>query len=120
MLRTLVVTLALALPGVAFASGGHKCPNPDKSTATTTADDAGAQDNADEAKGDKVTLTVTGMKCDDCAAKVTAALMKVDGVKAANVSYDSGKAEITFDSSKTNTKALVAAVDATGFTASAD
>ncbi|MBK8002108.1 MAG: cation transporter [Verrucomicrobia bacterium] len=52
------------------------------------------------AAGSTVTLKVTGMTCDKCAAGVQKALKKVDGVKAAEVSLDKEQAVVTVDAAK--------------------
>lgn len=62
----------------------------------------------------KVTLKITGMTCDKCAAGVQTALKKVDGVKAAEVSLDKNQVVVTVDSAKVKTEQLIAAVDKAG------
>lgn len=62
----------------------------------------------------KVTLNITGMTCDKCAAGVQKALKKVDGVKAAEVSLDKNQAVVTVDATKVKTGQLIAAVDKAG------
>ncbi len=66
------------------------------------------------ADGSTVTLKITGMTCDKCAAGVQKALKKVDGVKAAEVSLDKNQAVVTVDSAKVKTEQLIAAVDKVG------
>lgn len=66
------------------------------------------------AEDSTVTLKVTGMTCDKCAAGVQKALKKVDGVKAAEVSLDKNQAVVTVDSVKVKTEQLIAAVNKAG------
>src|SRR5579883_1807009 len=66
------------------------------------------------ANGSTVTLKVTGMTCDKCAAGGQNALKKVDGGKAAEVSLDKKQAVVTVDSAKVKTEQLIAAVDKAG------
>lgn len=66
------------------------------------------------AEDSKVTLKVTGMTCDKCAAVVQKALKKVDSVKAAEVSLDENQAVVTVDSARVKTEQLIAVVDKAG------
>lgn len=65
-------------------------------------------------KDSKVTLKITGMTCDKCAAGVQNALKKVDGVKAAEVSLNKKQAVVTMDAAKVKPDQLIAAVDKAG------
>ena len=66
----------------------------------------------------KCTLKVTGMTCGGCAAAVKSAAKKVNGVRDAQVSYEKGLAEITYDPSKTNPKAIAQGItERSGFKA---
>ncbi|MBI5379430.1 MAG: heavy-metal-associated domain-containing protein [Nitrospirae bacterium] len=71
--------------------------------------------------GEKATLSlpmkVEGMVCADCVAKVKGALMKVEGVKSANVSLEKNEAVVEYDSATTNPKALSDAVKKAGYKA---
>ncbi len=62
----------------------------------------------------KVTLKVSGMTCDKCAAGVKKSLTKLDGVKTADVSLDKGQAAVTFDAAKVTIDKLIAAVGKAG------
>ncbi len=62
----------------------------------------------------KVTLKVSGMTCDKCAAGVKKSLTKINGVKAADVSLDKRQAAVTFDAAKVTTDKLIAAVGKAG------
>lgn len=64
------------------------------------------------------TLKVTGMTCGGCAAAVKSAAKKADGVKEAEVSYEKGLADVTYDPAKTNPKAIAQAItERSGFKA---
>lgn len=65
-----------------------------------------------------VTLAVEGMTCASCAARIEKRLNKIDGVRA-NVNYATEQAAVDFDEGVT-TDELVAAVRATGYTATVD
>lgn len=69
--------------------------------------------------GDEQTsLVVSGMHCASCAKIIERSLQKVSGVKEANVNFAAEKARVIFDSSKTNTGDLIAAVKSAGYQAS--
>ena len=63
-----------------------------------------------------VELTIGGMTCASCAARVEKSLNKLDGVQA-TVNYATERARV-FAPSGVSTETLVAAVEATGYTAS--
>lgn len=65
-----------------------------------------------------VTLSVGGMTCSSCAARIEKRLNRIDGVHA-SVNFATEQAAITYPDSVT-TDELVAAVEATGYTASID
>ncbi|OPX05783.1 cation-translocating P-type ATPase [Mycobacterium sp. AT1] len=65
-----------------------------------------------------VTLAVDGMTCASCAARIEKRLNKIDGVRA-SVNYATEQAAVDFDDGVT-TDELVAAVRATGYTATVD
>jgi len=65
-----------------------------------------------------VTLSVGGMTCASCAARIEKRLNRIDGVHA-SVNFATEQAAITYPDSVT-TDDLVAAVEATGYTASVD
>lgn len=60
-------------------------------------------------------VSISGMVCDACAAKVRNALAEVPGVKLANVSYAKGEAVVSYRREATNPDAIRSAIDATGF-----
>ncbi len=59
-------------------------------------------------------LKVSGMTCDGCAGAVKRALLKLDGVKAATVDYETGAAKVEYDSKKTSPEKIVAAFNQAG------
>jgi len=64
-------------------------------------------------------LSVTGMTCGHCQKKVESALNGVEGVFGVFVDLAAGSAEVEFDEFRTDVTALVAAVEAVGYGASA-
>lgn len=99
---TAAILVVLATAGIVTTLDGQ-------SNATSVAQ---AQETA------KCTLKVTGMTCGGCAAAVKSAAKKVDGVKEADVSYEKGLAEVTYDPAKTTPKAIAQAItERSGFKA---
>jgi len=64
-----------------------------------------------------VTLQVTGMTCGNCQTHVTHALTSLKGVTKAKVQLQGGKAEVAYDPSQTDLKAMIAAVEDAGYKA---
>ena len=62
-----------------------------------------------------VTLNIDGMTCGGCVKSVTRLLEGVEGVEKAEVSWKTKNAVITFDESKTDTDALIDAVEDGGY-----
>ena len=62
-----------------------------------------------------VNLSIKGLCCGGCAAKVTTALKSLPGTKVEEVTV--GSARVSFDPQKTSSHALIAAVDHLGFKA---
>lgn len=58
---------------------------------------------------------VTGMSCGHCRQKVEHALKQVDGVYAAIVDLQDGKAEVDFNDDEVTTQQLVASVVQAGY-----
>ena len=65
----------------------------------------------------KLTLDVTGMKCEGCANAVDAALGRVEGVRRVEVSLEEGRAEIVADDDLVPDE-LVTATEQAGYGAS--
>ncbi len=62
-------------------------------------------------------LSINGMHCSSCAGLIERSLKKVPGVKEANVNFASEKARIVYDSTVSDTTALVKGVEAAGYKA---
>lgn len=64
---------------------------------------------------DDFEMNITGMTCASCAGRVETALRALDGIGEANVNLALETATISFDPAKTDTKALVKAVEDAGY-----
>jgi P-type Cu+ transporter len=64
------------------------------------------------------TLKLQGMSCAACANNIEAAIRSVPGVSASSVNFGAAQATVTYDSHKTNLKAIQAAVSDAGYAAS--
>jgi len=71
--------------------------------------------NAQTAKSKSLTLTVSGMKCENCVAKVDKALRGVEGVKDVTVDLKKQSAIVTFASTAVKPEVLYKAVKDVGF-----
>ncbi|MBA2514395.1 MAG: heavy-metal-associated domain-containing protein [Solirubrobacterales bacterium] len=56
------------------------------------------------------TLKITGMTCGGCAVSVKMAAKNVKGVSEAKVSYENGRAEVTYDPAKTTPEKIATAI----------
>ena len=72
---------------------------------------------AEETKVSTVTLSITGMHCEGCAAGITAILKRTEGVLKADVSFAEERATVDFDSTKTSSAKIVQAVEKMGYKA---
>ena len=78
----------------------------------------GNSSSADITPHHTVTLLVDGMTCDGCAITVEQSLLRVPGVTAASVSYDSGHAVVVLDpESSVLDSVLIDAVEEAGYEA---
>lgn len=68
-------------------------------------------------KTENVTLSVEGMHCNHCKAKVENTLKAVKGVKKAEANLETASAEITYVTSKVSPEDLAKAVSNAGFDA---
>ena len=117
MLRTASLFVVSAFFGVALACGGQSTT----ATASTEGGEAPkmckyqaqalAAVDVSTAAGEKAHVAVAGMTCQSCATSVQAALMKIDGVNAAQVSATTGTADIAFDAAKTDLDKIIAAAN---------
>jgi len=106
-----MIRIALAALALSLAVPADACPMADAAAF------AEAAAEVESAEGTKVSFTVDGMSCGSCSTKVVEALNKLDGVFAAAVDYQSGKAVIAYDDKKTNADSLLKAIADTGFEA---
>lgn len=118
MTRSLLVALGLFFATPALACGGGDCDG-SHCKMKSTDEVAGAMAEVDSAKGDKLTLTVEGMRCGTCSDKVTAALKAIDGVHAVATSATDGQARVAYDAKKVEVAKLVSTIEALGYKAKA-
>ena len=64
-----------------------------------------------------VSLMVEGMTCSSCAAGIQGSLTSLDGVLDADVSYDTGKAEVKYDPERTTPESIVDTINNLGYKA---
>lgn len=64
----------------------------------------------DVKRSENCILKITGMTCAGCAVAVKMAARQVDGVSAIEVSYEDGRADVTFDPAKTTPDAIAQAI----------
>ena len=78
-----------------------------------------AQQNSNSAQADvkTVKLEIEGMTCGSCAASITTALKKIDGVRTVEISFEQKGGTVEFDPAKANEQAIVEAVNNAGFKA---
>lgn len=69
------------------------------------------------AKDVKTEIKVSGMTCGGCAVSVKSALLKVKGVKSADVSYEKALASVVYEDTQTDEQQLRDAINKTGFKA---
>ncbi|MDP9387887.1 MAG: heavy metal translocating P-type ATPase [Actinomycetota bacterium] len=67
------------------------------------------------APGTEIELSVSGMTCGSCAARVEKALARQDGVEQAGVNFATGRATVVFDPGRVAVDDLVAAVAKMGY-----
>lgn len=84
-------------------------------TGTVAAAAPSAEKNA--AQMATTTIAIEGMACGFCAAKVTAALKGLDGVKDARVSHTKNEAVVQYDPAKLTPEKLVRVIGEAGFKA---
>jgi copper chaperone len=68
-------------------------------------------------KSKTIVLGVEGMTCGHCVMNVTKTLKGLKGVKDAKVELEAKKATVTYDPSKVDEKAMIAAIVEIGFQA---
>ncbi|MBU1197455.1 cation transporter [Candidatus Micrarchaeota archaeon] len=65
----------------------------------------------------KAVFSVSGMDCASCSVGIEKSLKQTEGVKGANVSFTSGKAEVEFEEGKTTVTKLKDAIVKQGYEA---
>ena len=63
----------------------------------------------------KLSLTVTGMKCGGCEATVKSKLLSLEGVTAAQVNHKENKAELDFDKDKITAAQITEVITRAGY-----
>lgn len=109
-----IITVLLA---AAFAAGLGAC-------ATTSGTSRSSSPSADQASFDSApiatptaTLVVEGLSCPLCASNVDEQLLRVPGVRSADVDLGTGRVKVTLaDSGRPSARALAAAVEESGYT----
>lgn len=105
MLIRIMTALALsATLGLATAPAAMACGDDHKEAAKPAPADAKT-----------VTLKIEGMTCDGCANAVRNALLKLDGVFDATVSFETGLANISIDGNKVDDAKLGEVITKAGF-----
>lgn len=84
---------------------------------TGTAASAAPPAERNTAQTATATIAIEGMACSVCAAKVTAALKKLDGVKDAKVSHKNNEAVVQYDPAQVTLEKLVRVIREAGFKA---
>ncbi|MFD3976777.1 heavy metal translocating P-type ATPase, partial [Streptomyces cyaneofuscatus] len=85
---------------------------PTRSATTPTVTGAGTSDASDAS----VELSIGGMTCASCAARIEKKLNRMDGVEA-TVNYATEKAKVTYRGEDISVQDLISTVEATGYTA---
>ena len=67
---------------------------------------------------EKITLHIEGMHCGACAVGIQMLTAQMDGVKAAEVSYEGKHGMFEFDPTKTSKDAIIKSIAELGYTAS--
>lgn len=104
MKKTLIAILATLVAGLAVATyagagAGGCCAIPQRTAGSSSATEKVA------------TLHIDGMTCGSCATAVKRVLTKVNGVKAATVSYESKSAVVTYEPAKVTPETIARAVE---------
>lgn len=108
MFRIALVAAALLAAPTALACEGKPCGENCAMTHAPAPDDVAA------AAGTKVTFAVAGMRCGQCASKITAALEGLDGVNAVAIDTEKGQARIAYDPAKVDEAKLLETIGGAG------
>jgi P-type Cu+ transporter len=104
----------------------HKLPTAQASTSTPQAlPDAPVSPDESQSKPAKtgnnprqrVNLSLSGLHCGSCAGLIEKAVLKVPGVREANVNFAAEKAMVTYDETKVSVPELVKAIENAGYSA---
>ncbi len=99
-LIAILVTTGVALGAATYAGAGVGCcAIPQRTAASSSASEKVA------------TLHIKGMTCGSCATAVKRVLTKVDGVKAATVSYEKNSAVVTYEPAKVTPEKIARTVE---------
>jgi len=99
-LIAILVTVGAALGVATYAGAGVGCcAIPQRTAASSSASEKVA------------TLHIEGMTCGSCATAVKRVLTKVDGVKAATVSYEKNSAVVTYEPAKVTPEKIARTVE---------
>lgn len=63
----------------------------------------------------KAEFKVNGMHCTGCENTIKGNIKEINGVKTVDASFKENKAVVSFDSTKTNEKAILAAIEEAGY-----
>ena len=114
-----VSTALKALEGVSDAKvchkSGHAVVQFDKTKTSKAKIQAAIDATGFAVTGEKLSMPVSGMTCEKCSGKVTAALKALAGVTNVKVCAKSNHASLTVDTSKTTAAKVIETINATGF-----
>lgn len=106
-----------ALYSIAFAAltacGAPAPAQPPHAAATATSSSAPAE----AARTARLTVPIEGMACENCAANITRALKRLEGVQDAAVHFEKKQVTVAYDESKLTPARIVAEIDKLGFKA---
>ena len=111
MIRTGTLFVASAFFSVALACGDKSSASGETASMCKYKAASMAAIDVSQAEGEKVQVAVAGLTCQGCATNAQAALMKIEGVNAAQVSHETGKADIAYDAAKTDLDKIIAAAN---------
>jgi copper chaperone CopZ len=95
---------ALAASTPALSQSPRACGDETASPNKQTPTDAG-----------RVQIPVVGMTCGGCAKSIHNALLKVDGIYSAEITFESGRAVVAYDKKKVAVDAIVKAIEQAGY-----
>ena len=125
-MNRLVITLGVVLSLGFLGCSGYKNANTAqqeevKEKATTVQQEEATrsgQESVQTIQVTQTTLNVDGMTCGGCTTGVRQCLVKLDGVTEAKVSYEDGKAVVSYNPEKVTKEKMVEEINKIGFKAS--